>query len=103
MPDPSKPAPEQNPPQPLTDPTVPPMRDPPGEPYRDPVQPPPNDPPDKPLRDPDPPPYGDPPVKPPSGVATEGAGDGRSRMGAGRRVAEQGGVTRSDFCLPRRL
>ena len=26
MPDPFKPAPEQNPPQPLTDPTVPPMR-----------------------------------------------------------------------------
>ena len=56
MPDPSKPTPEQNPPQPLTDPTVPPMRDPPGTPYRDPVQPPPNDPPDKPLHDPDPPP-----------------------------------------------
>jgi len=66
MPDPTKPAPEQNPPQPLTDPAVPPMRDPPDAPYRDPVQPPPNDPQPKPLRDPDPPPYGDPPGKPPA-------------------------------------
>ena len=69
MPNPSQPAPEQSPPQPLTDPTVPPMRDPPGEPYRDPVQPPPNDPPDWPMRDPDPPPYGDPPGKPPAASA----------------------------------
>ena len=36
MPDPSKPTPEQSPPQPMTDPAVPPMRDPPGSPYRDP-------------------------------------------------------------------
>jgi hypothetical protein len=57
MPDPSKPTPEQSPPQPLTDPTVPPMRDPPGAPYRDPQPPQPKDPPGKPLQDPDPPPY----------------------------------------------
>ena len=61
MPDPTKPTPEQNPPQPLTDPTVPPMRDPPSAPYRDPTTPQPNDPPNKPLHDPGPPPYSDPP------------------------------------------
>ena len=87
MPDPSKPAPEQNPPQPMTDPTVPPMRDPPGTPYRDPVQPPPNDPPDKPMRDPDPPPYSDPPGKAAIRFG-EGAGDRRSRMAARRGVAK---------------
>ena len=61
MPNPSKPVPEQNPPQPMTDPAVPPMRDPPGEPYRDPVQPPLNDPPPQPIRDPQPPGFQDPP------------------------------------------
>ena len=61
MPDPSKPTPEQSPPQPMTDParrrcatrrTRPiAIRQPPA----------PNDPPGQPLRDPDPPPYKDPP------------------------------------------
>ena len=37
MPDPSRPTPEQEPPQPLTDPVMPPMRDPPDAPYTDPV------------------------------------------------------------------
>jgi hypothetical protein len=59
MPDPTKPTPEEQPPQPLTDPTVPPMKDPPGT-QPDPVQPPPADPPGKPLHDPDPAPAKDP-------------------------------------------
>src|SRR5689334_20540624 len=79
MPKPSTPAPEQNPPQPLTDPTVPPMRDPPDAPYRDPTPPAPNDPPGKPLHDPDPPPYSDPP-----GPVT---GDAEWRPGADPRPA----------------
>ncbi len=75
MPDPSKPTPEQSPPQPLTDPVAPPMRDPPDAPYRDPQPPQPNDPPpSQPLRDPDPPPYSDPP-----GPVT---GDAEWRLGA---------------------
>ena len=61
MPDPTRPTPEQQPPQPLTDPVVPPLRDPPAGPYRDPVPPQPSDPQHKPLRDPDPPPDKDPP------------------------------------------